>query len=111
MSLKIGITGASGVLGSELQKKIKKNLITFKGDLTKKKDVYDWIKNNIFKVIEVELQIGKLYKNENKNFLDLEKHLVNNNYRLFSIDRFGNLMQDPTLEFNLIYVCKNDFDL
>ena len=46
MSLKIGITGASGVLGSELQKKIKKNLIIFKGDLTKKKDVYDWIKNN-----------------------------------------------------------------
>ena len=69
------------------------------------------LKNNIFKVIEVELQIGKLYKNENKNFLDLEKHLVNNNYRLFSIDRFGNLFQDPTLEFNLIYVCKNDFDL
>ena len=51
MSLKIGITGASGVLGSELQKKIKKNLIIFKGDLTKKKDVYDWIKNNEFKSI------------------------------------------------------------
>ena len=51
MSFKIGITGASGVLGSELQKKIKKNLIIFKGDLTKKKDVYDWIKNNEFKSI------------------------------------------------------------
>jgi len=51
MSLKIGITGASGVLGSELQKKIKKNLIIFKGDLTKKKDVYHWIKNNEFKSI------------------------------------------------------------
>ena len=51
MSLKIGITGASGVLGSELQKKIKKNLIIFKGDLTKKKDVHDWVKNNKFKSI------------------------------------------------------------
>ena len=51
MSLKIGITGASGVLGSELQKKIKKNLIIFKGDLTKKKDVHDWVKNNEFKSI------------------------------------------------------------
>ena len=39
MSLKIGITGASGVLGSELRKKIKNNLIIFKGDLTKKKDI------------------------------------------------------------------------
>ena len=51
MSLKVGITGASGVLGSELQKKIKKNLIIFKGDLTKKKDVHDWVKNNEFKSI------------------------------------------------------------
>ena len=37
MSLKIGITGASGVLGSELKKRIKKNLSIFKGDITKKK--------------------------------------------------------------------------
>ena len=51
MSLKIGITGASGILGSELKKMIKKNLIVFKGDLTKKKDVYDWIKNNEFNSI------------------------------------------------------------
>ena len=51
MSLKIGITGASGVLGSELRKKIKNNLIIFKGDLTKKKDIFDWVKRNNFKSI------------------------------------------------------------
>ena len=56
MSLKIGITGASGVLGSELQKKIKKNLIIFKGDLTKKKDVHDWVKNNEGWLDELMLQ-------------------------------------------------------
>ena len=69
------------------------------------------LKNNIFKIIEVELQIGKLYDGPNKNFIDLEKYLIDNNYRLFSIDRFGSLLQNPILEFNLIYVCKNDFDL
>ena len=51
MSLKIGITGASGVLGSELKKRIKKNLSIFKGDITKKKDVYDWVKKHKFKSI------------------------------------------------------------
>jgi len=51
MSLKVGITGASGVLGSELKKKINENLTIFRGDLTRKKDVYDWVKNNKFKSI------------------------------------------------------------
>ena len=69
------------------------------------------LKKNIFKIIEVELQIGKLYDGPNKNFIDLEKYLIDNNYRLFSIDRFGNLLQTPTLEFNLIYICKKDFNL
>ena len=62
MSLKIGITGASGVLGSELQKKIKKNLIIFKGDLTKKKDVYHWIKNNQFIILLQLFQLKNLIK-------------------------------------------------
>ncbi len=69
------------------------------------------LQENIFKIIEIELQIGKLYEGTNKNFFDLEKHLIKNNYRLFSIDRFGNLLQSPTLEFNLIYICKKNFDL
>ena len=71
MNLKIGITGASGVLGSELQKKIKKNLIIFKGDLTKKKDVYDWIKNNEFKSIyhfAAIVPIKEFNKSVKKNF-------------------------------------------
>lgn len=69
------------------------------------------LKENKFKIIEVELQIGKLYEGSNRNFIDLEKYLIDNNYRLFSIDRFGNLLQTPTLELNLIYICKKDFNL
>ena len=37
MSFKIGITGSTGVIGSELNKKIKNNVSVFKGDITKKK--------------------------------------------------------------------------
>ena len=51
MSLKIGITGSTGVLGSDLKKQIKKNISVFKGDIAKKNDVYDWIKSNKFKSI------------------------------------------------------------
>ena len=51
MSLKIGITGSTGVVGSDLKKKIKKNISVFKGDITKKNDVYHWIKSNKFKSI------------------------------------------------------------
>jgi FkbM family methyltransferase len=69
------------------------------------------IKNNLFKIIEIELHIGNLYGQSHKNFIDVEKHLIKNNYRLISIDRWGNLLQKPYLEFNLIYVCKKYFEI
>jgi len=51
MNLKIGITGSTGVIGSQLKEKIKKNISVFKGDITKKKEVDLWISKNKFKLI------------------------------------------------------------
>ena len=51
MNLKIGITGSTGVIGSELKKKIKNNISVFKGDITKKKEVDLWVSKNKFKSI------------------------------------------------------------
>ena len=71
MIFKVGITGASGVLGSELKKKIKKNISIFKGDITKKEDVYNWVKNNKFKSIyhfAAVVPIKEFNKNIKKSF-------------------------------------------
>lgn len=46
-----GITGATGILGSKIIKKIKFNFVIFKGDITKKKLVDNWIKSNNFDFI------------------------------------------------------------
>ena len=46
-----GITGATGILGSHIIKKIKFNFVIFKGDITKKKLVDNWIKSNHFDFI------------------------------------------------------------
>ena len=82
MSFKIGITGSTGVLGSELKKKIKNNISVFKGDITKKKDVNLWISKNKFKSIyhlAAVVPIREFNKNKAKslkvNFLGT-KYLV-----------------------------------
>lgn len=49
--LNCGITGSSGLLGSNIIKNLKFNFIIFKGDITKKKDVENWIKSNEFDFI------------------------------------------------------------
>ena len=46
-----GITGATGLLGSHIIRKIKFNFVIFKGDITKKKLVDNWIKSNNFDFI------------------------------------------------------------
>ena len=47
-----GITGHTGILGSELIKKNKKiKFIKFKGDITNKKNVQKWFQNNTFDII------------------------------------------------------------
>tara|TARA_B100001093_G_scaffold477740_1_gene505312 strand:+ start:158 stop:988 length:831 start_codon:yes stop_codon:yes gene_type:complete len=49
--LKCGITGYRGILGSELINNKKFNYIKFRGDITKKKIVEKWVKNNNFDLI------------------------------------------------------------
>ena len=43
-----GITGSKGVLGSEIIKSKKFKFIKFNGDITKKKEVNEWVKSNSF---------------------------------------------------------------
>ena len=82
MSFKIGITGSTGVIGSELNKKIKNNVSVFKGDITKKKEVDLWVSKNKFKSIyhlAAVVPIREFNKNKAKslkvNFLGT-KYLV-----------------------------------
>jgi len=82
MSFKIGITGSTGVIGSELKKKIKNNVSVFKGDITKKKEVDLWVSKNKFKSIyhlAAVVPIREFNKNKAKslkvNFLGT-KYLV-----------------------------------
>jgi FkbM family methyltransferase len=62
---------------------------------------------NKFKVIELELNVGTTYK-KNLNFYEIDKILIENNYRLVAIDNFGNLISNPDLQFNLIYADKEN---
>ena len=48
----IGITGATGVLGRKLIIKLKNyNLVIFKGDISIKKNVYNWVNSNNFDAV------------------------------------------------------------
>ena len=50
--IKCGITGHTGVLGSELIRKNKKiRFIKFKGDISNKKNIQNWFRNNKFDII------------------------------------------------------------
>ena len=46
-----GITGSTGVLGNYILNNLKFNFIIFNGDITKKKDIKNWIKENKFDFI------------------------------------------------------------
>jgi FkbM family methyltransferase len=63
--------------------------------------------SNKFKVIELELNIGTTYE-KHLNFYEIDKILIESNYRLVAIDNYGNLISNPDLQFNLIYVDKNN---
>ncbi len=49
--VKCGITGSTGVLGSEIQRILNFKFNSFKGDITKKKDLKKWILKNEFDLI------------------------------------------------------------
>lgn len=84
MTKRIAITGHSGVIGSEFLKKFKKfNYIKCKIDLTDRKKVYEWIKNERFdyflhfaaivsinQVIKKKKYAFKVNYNGTKNIID-----------------------------------------
>ena len=51
--------------------------------------------------------------NKIKKYLNFFLHFFTSKdyYKLLKIHEFGRLLQNPVLELNLIYFCKNDFDL
>tara|TARA_Y100000294_G_scaffold172419_1_gene187081 strand:+ start:129 stop:959 length:831 start_codon:yes stop_codon:yes gene_type:complete len=66
---KCGITGSTGILGKNLKKNLKFKFISFNGDITKKKQVDEWIKSNNFKFI---IHLAAI----------VPTHKVKNNYKL-----------------------------
>ena len=56
-------------------------------------------------IIEVELILGFAYE-KNLNFYDLEKILIQNEYKLIAIENGGNLISFSNLQTNLIYAKK-----
>ena len=91
--ISIGITGHKGVIGSEFIKRNNNfNFVPFIGDITRKKNVDDWIKSNSFQILlhfaavtetqEAENNFSKVKKvnyNGTKNLVDsIIKHQPNN---------------------------------
>ena len=49
--IKCGITGATGVLGRKIRNTLSYKFIKFRKDITKKKEVENWLKKNQFDLI------------------------------------------------------------
>ena len=80
---KCGITGSKGVLGSEIIKSKKFKFIKFKGDITKKKEVNEWVKSNSFDlmihlaaIVPVKKVIQEYNKAKKVNYIGT-KNLIN----------------------------------
>ena len=81
--LKCGITGFKGNLGKTFIKQNKKiNFIKFRGDITKKKEVYNWLKKNNFDLlvhfaaIVPTLTVQNNYKKAKNVNINGTKHLI-----------------------------------
>ena len=61
------------------------------------------LESGIIQLIEVEIMIQQLYEYKT-NFFNLEKYLIPNNYKIFAINRLGNLLNDPNLYIDVLYV-------
>ena len=61
------------------------------------------LKKNIIKLIEIEFIMGNQYTNR-INIIDLEKHLIKNNFRLYGINQSGDLLNKPDMNLDLLYV-------
>jgi len=60
-------------------------------------------KKNIVKFVEIELIMGNQYINR-LNIIDLEKYLIKNNFRLYGVNQYGDLLNKPDMSFDLLYI-------
>ena len=82
--MKIGITGSSGILGSNLRKILNnENFLPFTGKIENYSDVYKWIKKNQFdSIIHLAAIVPTIDVNKNKKYslrvnVDGTKNLIN----------------------------------
>jgi len=61
------------------------------------------LQKGVFEIIELEIILGDYYDIKN-SFLDIEKNLIKNNYRLLAIDRLINFFSNKYMYFNAIYI-------
>ena len=66
------------------------------------------INNNQIKFIELEIIFSDIY--ENTLSINQIENLLNNNYRLFANDFYGNLYSNKIYQLNLIYINKVFFN-
>ena len=64
------------------------------------------IRMGIFNIIELEIIMGDYYE-KYSNFYEIEKYLVNNNYRLVALDKKLNFFNDKRLYCNALYIRKD----
>jgi len=62
------------------------------------------LKNNLFEFIEVEIILSNVYERK-QSFLNIEKHLIPNNYELVAINKsgFNNIYEGYIFQFDLLY--------
>ena len=66
------------------------------------------LKKKVIKIIETEIILDEVYSNY-LTFTDIEKNLINNNYRLIALEdmNFTNLIEGYMFAFNAIYIDKD----
>ena len=61
------------------------------------------LKSNKIKYIELEIILGNVYKDKYFSFKNIEDILSQFNFRLYAINKHGNLLQNPNLTLNALY--------
>ena len=61
------------------------------------------LKKGIIKVIEIEVIVGDVYT-RSLNISDIEMRLLKFGYKFYGINRAGNLLNAPWVDFDMIYV-------
>ena len=67
------------------------------------------LKNRKIKLIKLELILSEVYE-KNLQFYEIEKYLIPNKYKLFSIDNGGSLASHYIFQLELIYVSEELYD-